>query len=187
MSDTKTALLKEAEILIRSRGYSGFSYADLSAVVGVTKATIHHHYATKELLAAAALEAYTARYAEGLEKIEADVPNALDRIEAYGRLYTDGINRGLGCLCAALAADLDVLPIALRAGTMAFFKSHLIWLERVYEKGLDLGELSIDLNPAEAARLIVATMEGSLLVERMLSKQHGFELSLAALRKSLSP
>ena len=72
MIDTKTTLLLEAETLIRTRGYSGFSYADLAEIVGIRKASIHHHFPTKESLVAATLEGYRDRYARNLARIEAD-------------------------------------------------------------------------------------------------------------------
>lgn len=187
MKDTRTALLAEAETLIRSRGYSGFSYADLSEKVGIRKASIHHHFPTKEVLVATALEEYRARYAKGLQRIELDHANALDRIEAYGRLYITGVTRGLGCLCAALAAELKILPDSLKAGTTAFFKEHIAWLELVYRQGLAQKEVCALIEAKEAARMIISALEGALMMERMLAGRQGFELVLSVLRKSLSP
>ena len=60
--DTKSALLAEAEVLIRTQGYAAFSYADLSERVGIRKASIHHHFPTKELLGAALIDAYLERF-----------------------------------------------------------------------------------------------------------------------------
>lgn len=186
-TETKTALLKEAEILIRRRGYSGFSYANLSDSVGIRKASIHHHYPTKEMLVVAVLQAYRGRYAKGLSSIASKHISALDRIEAYGRLYLTGVEQSLGCLCAALAAELETLPESLRTGTVEFFQEHITWLENVYTEGLASGEVRKTLKAKEAARMIVSTLEGALLMERMVAGPQGFKLTLSALRKSLSP
>ena len=106
MRDTRASLLSEAEILVRGRGYSGFSYADLAEAVGIRKASIHHHFRTKEALAQALIEAYDARYDAALDDISGQTADGVARIEAYGRLYLGGVERGLGCLCAALAVEL---------------------------------------------------------------------------------
>ena len=45
---TKAALMNCAETQMRSKGYSAFSYADLAVEVGIRKASIHHHFPTKE-------------------------------------------------------------------------------------------------------------------------------------------
>jgi TetR/AcrR family transcriptional repressor of nem operon len=186
-TDTKTALLQKAEILIRRRGYSGFSYADLSDTVGIRKASIHHHYPTKEMLVVSVLKAYRARYAHGLSHIKNKHTAALDRIDAYGRLYLTGVEQSLGCLCAALAAELETLPESLRTGTTEFFQEHITWLEKIYSEGLANGEVRKTLKAKEAARMIVSALEGALLMERMVAGPQGFKLTLSALRKSLSP
>ncbi|MBN9602182.1 MAG: TetR/AcrR family transcriptional regulator [Afipia felis] len=186
-TETKAVLLREAEVLIRRRGYSGFSYADLSDTVGIRKASIHYHYPTKETLVVAVLQTYRARYAKGLSSITNKHASALDRIEAYGRLYLTGVEQSLGCLCAALAAELETLPESLRSGTAEFFQEHITWLENIYTEGLANGEVRKTLKAREAARMIVAALEGALLMERMVAGPQGFKLTLSALRKSLSP
>ncbi|MEO9863924.1 TetR/AcrR family transcriptional regulator, partial [Yoonia sp.] len=57
-TDTKTALLDSAERAARTRGFDGFSYADLAQDVGIRKASIHHHFPTKAALSAALMERY---------------------------------------------------------------------------------------------------------------------------------
>ena len=63
MRDTRTELLIQAESLVRGRGWSGFSYADLAEAVGIRKASIHHHFRTKDDLGAALVDATLARRA----------------------------------------------------------------------------------------------------------------------------
>ncbi len=42
-----TAILDVAEQLAQTRGYNGFSYADIAAQLGVTKASLHYHFPLK--------------------------------------------------------------------------------------------------------------------------------------------
>lgn len=173
-------------MLIRTRGYSGFSYADLAGVVGIRKASIHHHFPTKESLVIATVESYHDRYARNLARIETDHTNAIDRIAAYTRLYVLGLDRGLGCLCAALAAELGPLPESLRMRAMRFFEDHIAWIERIYTTGLDRREVNPDLSASEAARMVVSILEGSLMMERMLLGREGFDVTRRAMLKSLA-
>lgn len=187
MRDTRASLLSEAEILVRGRGYSGFSYADLAEAVGIRKASIHHHFRTKEALAQALIEAYDARYDAALDDISGQTADGVARIEAYGRLYLGGVERGLGCLCAALAVELETLPEALRRAITAFFEKHIAWLAGVIEEGQISGSVRAGLDPQAHARMIVATLEGSLLLERFLAGTEGFGRTLAALSEGLRP
>lgn len=186
MRDTRAELLLQAETLVRSRGYSGFSYGDLAAVVGLRKASIHHHFPTKADLALALVAAYDSRYDAALDAILAQA-NAVARIEAYGRLYLGGVADDLGCLCAVLAVERDTLPEPLRAAIVRFFDKHIAWLERVLADGLRDGTVRAEVIPAAAARLVVATLEGALLLERVLAGTTGFRDTLGALCDALRP
>lgn len=186
MRDTRAELLLQAETLVRSRGYSGFSYGDLAAVVGLRKASIHHHFPTKADLALALVAAYDSRYDAALDAILAQA-NAVARIEAYGRLYLGGVADDLGCLCAVLAVERDTLPEPLRAAIVRFFDKHIAWLERVLADGVRDGSVRADVVPAAAARLVVATLEGALLLERVLAGTTGFRDTLGALCDALRP
>ncbi|WP_438345153.1 TetR/AcrR family transcriptional regulator [Methylorubrum populi] len=187
MRDTRASLLSEAEILVRGRGYSGFSYADLAEAVGIRKASIHHHFRTKEALAQALIEAYDARYDAALDDISDRTRDGVARIEAYGRLYLGGVEQGLGCLCAALAVELETLPEALRRAITAFFDKHIAWLAGVIEEGQFDGSVRAGLDPQGHARMIVAALEGALLLERFLAGPEGFGRTLAALSEGLRP
>lgn len=187
MRDIRTELLDQAEALVRSKGYSGFSYADLERVVSIRKAGIHHHFRTKEALALALVASYDRRYDQALDAILAAHADALDRVDAYGRLYLSGLEQGLGCLCAALAIETDTLPAGLRSEVAAFFSKHVGWLERVIGEGLGRGEVRRGVEPAAFARMTVGALEGALLMERMLEGMVGFEATLRAIRHGLSP
>jgi TetR/AcrR family transcriptional repressor of nem operon len=187
MRDTRSELLLEAEILIRRRGYSGFSYADLADAVGIRKASIHHHFPTKAALAEALVAAYDARYDAALAGIRTASSDALVRIEAYGRLYLDGVEQSLGCLCAVLAIELPTLPPGLQSDIARFFDKHIDWLQTVLAEGQANGTARAGIVPAASARMIVATLEGALMMERVLAGTTGFRSVLDALTDSLRP
>lgn len=46
--DTRQSLINSAELMLRSRGYAAFSYADLEKIVGI-KASIHHYFPKKKI------------------------------------------------------------------------------------------------------------------------------------------
>lgn len=183
--NTRSLLLEEAEKLIRTRGYAGFSYANLSALVGITKASIHHHFPTKDQLVQATLETYRLRYLEQMQTIKDQNLDALAAILAYGTLYLDGLGKGLGCLCAVLATEKDLLPISIQQATDAFFNEHLDWLTALCAKGQGDGSLSNKLSPDAAAHLILASLEGALLMARLKNDNFSFERTIQTISNSL--
>lgn len=185
MRDTRAELLAEAELLIRRRGYSGFSYADLAANVGIRKASIHHHFPTKTDLATALLAFFDARYDAAMADIRARETDGLGRVRAYAALYLEGVEKGLGCLCAAFAAELDSLPDPLRGDLSRFFAKHIGWLEQVLTEGIADGTIRADLAPAPQARLVIAALEGALMMERLLDGPAGFTGTLTTIETML--
>lgn len=187
MRDTRGEILAEAETLIRGRGFSGVSYADLADVVGIRKASIHHHFPTKADLAVALLHSYEARYDVALAEIIARTDNGLARVRGYADLYMEGVEKGLGCLCAAFAAELDNLPDSLRSDLTAFFKKHVAWIEAVLAAGRANGTIRGSIDPAPYAKMIVAALEGALMMERTLDGPIGFDRAFGAIEDALRP
>ena len=187
MQDTRSTLLAEAETLVRRRGYSGFSYADLAEAVGIRKASIHHHFPTKTDLALALLDSYSARYAGALDDIRAASTDGVARVLAYADLYLGGVEQGLGCLCAALASEHDTLPPRLREDLGRFFARHIAWLAQVLDEGRANASVRAEVEPASYARMIVATLEGALMMERFVGGAAGFRDTLSALQQGLKP
>jgi TetR/AcrR family transcriptional repressor of nem operon len=46
-ASTAERTLDVAERLLQVRGFNGFSYADIAAELGVTKASLHYHFPSK--------------------------------------------------------------------------------------------------------------------------------------------
>src|SRR6195256_5391430 len=64
VSDTAQRLMDLAEAHIRDAGYGGFSFRDLAAEIGIKSASVHHHFPTKAILAAAVARRYGDRFFE---------------------------------------------------------------------------------------------------------------------------
>ena len=59
--DTRTRLLDAALEVVRTRGYTATGVADLCAAAGVSKGAFFHHFESKEALAVAAAEHWSAK------------------------------------------------------------------------------------------------------------------------------
>ena len=65
-----TAILDAAERLAQTLGYNGFSYADIAAQLGVTKASLHYHFPSKAELGGALIERYRVVFGAALAAID---------------------------------------------------------------------------------------------------------------------
>ncbi|MCP5939979.1 TetR/AcrR family transcriptional regulator, partial [Klebsiella pneumoniae] len=85
-------------------GYSAFSYADLSKIVGITKASIHHHFPTKDILGEQVVIQAFSDTQRVFEQIEATEKSAEKRIAAYIDIFAQSHKASLLPLCCALSA-----------------------------------------------------------------------------------
>jgi TetR/AcrR family transcriptional repressor of nem operon len=164
MTPTKDLLLAEAEALLRTRGYAAFSYADLSTRVGIRKASIHHHFATKEELGGVLIDNYLVRFEDALKEILAQESEAKIRLERYAHFFVTSMIDGMLPLCGALSAEMAVLPQSIQERVHRFFRLHLDWVEAVIRAGVTAKELRADVDPGTTAMLILSTLEGASFV-----------------------
>src|SRR5262249_49165938 len=169
--DTRSLILREAEFLIRTRGYAAFSYADLSARVGITKASIHHHFPSKEALFVVLVPEYIVRFVSLLACIKQQYAGPGARLRAYANLFLDGFEKVMLPLCGALSAERSALPEAMRPTIEDFFKIHLDWLHGVLDEGLAEGALRPALTTEQAALLLLSTLEGGTFVGWALAQK----------------
>jgi TetR/AcrR family transcriptional repressor of nem operon len=185
-ADTAERILDSAEHLLQRRGFNGFSYADVAAELGVTKASLHYHFPGKAELGHALISRYTARFAHALEQIDAGGGNAPAKLAAYARIYADVLRDRRMCLCGMLAADYDTLPQPMRDTVLRFFDDNEDWLTGVFEQGETEGSLRLDGSPRDAARALVSGLEGALLIARPYDDPTRFEAAAARLLTSLA-
>ncbi|WP_263366959.1 TetR/AcrR family transcriptional regulator [Edaphobacter bradus] len=161
---TRDALLNAAEHMMRSKGYAAFSYADLVDEVGIRKASIHHHFPTKEDLGVAIVEGYIERVQREFERIEAESDTLVDRLSAFTRGFQDGLLVGRLPLCGALAAEMAVLPERLQKLTYYFFDMQLKWLTKILDQAVARGQIPVETDTAKKAYEVLSLMEGSSFV-----------------------
>jgi TetR/AcrR family transcriptional repressor of nem operon len=180
---TARRILDVAERLVQSRGFNGFSYADVAKELRITKASLHYHFPSKAELGEALIERYGSRFFEALKGIDEDCADAREKLARYAGLYVSVLKDHRMCLCGMLAADYSTLPPGMRAAVIRFFDRNQTWLERVLEEGREAGALGYESSPAEQAQLIVGALEGGMLVARPYGDPQRFE---AAARRLLA-
>ena len=187
MPETRARLLAEAEILLRTRGYAAFSYADLADRIAIRKASIHHHFPTKEALLAALVDEYLARFIATLATLATTQPDVRERLRAYARLFFDGIEQGLLPLCGALSAERNALPDGMRPVVARFFQLHLDWLVEQIDEGIASGDIAPQINANDAAHLLLGALEGGSFVAWALDDPATMLRAFDAAMQTLAP
>jgi TetR/AcrR family transcriptional repressor of nem operon len=163
---TSTQILDAAEQLVQIRGFNAFSYANVAAELGITKAALHYHFATKAELGEALITRYATRFAEALASVEVRFADAPARLAAYVDPYLTVLREKRMCLCGMLAAEYPTLPAPMQDAVVRFFTDNEVWLTGVLTRGRDEGTLEFAESATETARMIVSGLEGAMLVAR---------------------
>lgn len=165
-ADTATRILDIAEYLVQTRGFNAFSYADVADALDVTKASLHYHFATKAELGGCLIERYRTSFLCALDRIDEKHVDAVSKLTAYVRIYADVLEHDRMCLCGMLAAEYATLPAPMRDGIRKFFDANEIWLIGVLSAGRRRKQISFSGAPLDAARVLVAALEGAMLLAR---------------------
>lgn len=165
-SSTAQKILDVAQDLVRNRGYSAFSYADISAQIGIRKASIHYHFASKEELALALVRRYRTAFLQALQSIEQAIADPQAQLREFCHLYRGGLIHQQMCLCGMLSAELVVLPQSVQSEVGDFFRDITAWLQALLERGVASDRLRVRGSAADEAALLLATVQGAQLLAR---------------------
>ncbi|WP_026791667.1 TetR/AcrR family transcriptional regulator [Pleomorphomonas oryzae] len=168
LATTADEILRCARSLIIAGGYNGFSYADISEVVGIRKASIHHHFPSKVDLVRTLLQRYRTEAQAGIAELERHHPAPADQLRAYTSYWAACIGDPTSafCVCALLATQIPVLPPEIVAEVQAHFRSLSAWLTSVLERGASEGSLAFAGTARSEAEGFMAAVHGAMLSAR---------------------
>lgn len=168
--DTKTQILDVAQDLIQRVGVNGMSYQDISAVVGIRKASIHTHFHKKDDLLAALLDRYSDRFLRIVDGILASSDAPEVKLRRYCGLYEAILSSGSqdkACLCAMLGAELATLNHSSVERVRQFYQANEERLGILLQDGYQDGSFRFVGDLPAMAALIFGLVEGGMLVARV--------------------
>jgi len=165
---TRRKIVEAAAPIFNKQGYAGSSLNDLMEASGLKKGGIYRHFSTKEELAAEAFDytwesVWNARLlhvdekATGIEKLKQLIANFVEH-----RSPVAG-----GCPILNTATDADDGNALLRARVTKALRSWLSRLQVIVEQAQKRGETRSGIDPKAVATLIVASLEGALMMSRL--------------------
>ncbi|MGI4787377.1 MAG: TetR/AcrR family transcriptional regulator [Janthinobacterium lividum] len=160
-------ILDTAQEMVQTRGYNGFSYADISAEVGLRKASIHYHYPSKTDLCLALVARYREEAFRKRAWIDGYAEGADHKLVLYTQIKRDMLrDGGRMCLCGALALDLLSLPSSVHSQVSGYFTESESWLAGVLEEGIAAGILHFEGSAAMQAQALQSGLAGAMLIAR---------------------
>lgn len=166
--DTRKKIVAAAAPIFNQRGFEGSSLSDLMEATGLQKGGIYRHFANKEELAAAAFD-YTWEAASKARLLNLDdETNGVDKLK---QLIANFVNRRSpvagGCPILNTAVDADDGNAVLRTRVTKALRSWLARLQAIVKDAIERGDALPGIDPEAVATLIVASLEGALMMSRL--------------------
>ncbi len=168
---TRRRIVELSAPVFNTRGYFGSSMGDLVRETGLEKGGIYNHFGSKEELALAAFDysagLMRARFEAALEGRTGAVEKLSAVVGVLAGIVEDPPVRG-GCPVLNTAIEADDAHLALKERARGAATDWLRLVGSIVKEGVASGELKGDTDPREVASVVVATLEGAV----MLSKLH---------------
>ncbi|MDT8300143.1 MAG: TetR/AcrR family transcriptional regulator [Sedimentisphaerales bacterium] len=192
MRDSKTTrdrLLNETARLVERQGFGPTSVNDVLQAAGVKKGTLYYHFPGKDELGLAVLERARDDFLKFLDSaLAAPTP-----MEALERFFKAALRKHRktgfvgGCLWGNTALEMSDSSPAYTALVERVFEEWICRIERVIRSGQEAGQIRTDQPAAELARLVVAGIEGGIMMSRLTKLDSPLRSCLESLRLLLAP
>jgi TetR/AcrR family transcriptional regulator, transcriptional repressor for nem operon len=185
---TKEKILKKSGVLFNTKGYKATSISDITDATGYTKGAIYRHFESKEHLEKETLfHLSTIMFEEVRQKVKAQL-TAGDKLRAMFRYFesyvTEPVVKG-GCplLNAAIEAD-DAHP-ALRKTAIRILDILHESIRTILENGIRYKQLRPNIDKDYYATLIIASMEGAIMMSKLRGNNNDIRTVLKHLEKQI--
>ncbi|WP_435207890.1 TetR family transcriptional regulator C-terminal domain-containing protein [Micromonospora sp. bgisy143] len=175
-SDAKNKILDAAAALIEQRGYTALGVAEICAVAGVPKGSFYYFFESKQALARTVIDEHWATQRRQWEQLLGSERDPLQRLrdlfEATEEVQRAGQQKAgvvAGCLFGNLALELSNQAEEIRARLQEIFEEQISLIEQVVAEAKERGLAGSSVDSREAARSIVAQIEGRVLLAKLLN------------------
>ncbi|WP_367129107.1 TetR/AcrR family transcriptional regulator [Saccharothrix sp. HUAS TT1] len=175
-SDARDKILTAAESLIGAHGYSALGVAQICAAAGVPKGSFYYFFESKQALALAVIDEHWAvqrrQWAEALGSDRPPLRRLRDLFEATERVQRTAQRTGgsvVGCLFGNLALELSTSDDTIRHRLQEIFEAQIGMVEQVVTAARQDGHAPAAADARDAARSIVAQLEGQVLFAKLLN------------------
>jgi len=168
-AQTRQHIIQRAATLFNQRGYLGSSISDVMQHTGLQKGGIYRHFESKEQIALAAFDyaqqQSTAQLAAAVAAETDAVKQLLAFIAAFQALTLRPPVAG-GCPILNTIVDSDDGAPALRERVVAVVSEGEQLLAHSVAQGIAQGRVRAGIDPQAVAALLIATLEGGILLSR---------------------
>jgi TetR/AcrR family transcriptional repressor of nem operon len=172
-SDAREKILSAARSLIELRGYSALGVAEICKAADVPKGSFYYFFESKEALALAVLDEHWRAQGADWQRTLGGRKLPLRRLRQLFQETEAGLRAGQrscgtvsGCMFGNLTLELSNQTELIRVRLQEIFDAQVEMVEKVITQARQRGEVDV-ADPHEAARSVVAQLEGQVLFAKL--------------------
>lgn len=184
-TDTRGRIIARAAEVFNVEGYAGTAISDIMRATGLEKGGIYRHFTSKDELALAAFD-YAAeqvrrRFAAGLAGSTTAEETLLGFVAVF-RSYAHNPPVTGGCPILNTAIDSDDTNPALAERAATVIDEWRSLIRTTVAQGITRGEIRPETDGDALALLMIAALEGAVMLARLLRDDAPLELAANHLR-----
>ena len=186
---TRESLVQAAARLARIKGFDRTSVQEVMAEAGAGKGSFYHHFESKDALGLAVLERERASFMEMLDACFNEEKGA-DALECFFQSSLEAHSgKGLtgGCLWGNTALEMSDTNPAYVGPVNEVFREWTGKLQQMIREAQAGGRIREDLPDSDLALLVVAAIEGGIMMSRLRKDEAPMRSCLDLLRLLLRP
>ncbi|MFT3738623.1 MAG: TetR/AcrR family transcriptional regulator [Breznakibacter sp.] len=170
MSITREKILGLGENLIRTKGYNGFSYQDISSELGIKNAAVHYYFPSKENLGTSIVKTNIQRFDEMVDNMHNRSFDEWQQLDTFIKIYVKSHRERKKCLVGSLSPDFNTLNDSTKTELRRMIDMILKWLTELLEKGKEAKVFHFNDEPQNKALTIFSSLVASLQLSDVMDK-----------------
>ncbi len=179
-------ILHHAGSLFNMQGYKATSISHITDATGYTKGAIYRHFKSKEKL-----EEESLAYLMGIifEKLREQIKmhdNAINKLKSiihFFELYVTKSPIKGGCPLLNVAIEADDDSPHLRKKANAILETLKDSIVIILSNGIKFGQLKKNIDKEYYATLIIASLEGAIMMSKLSKTNHAIQVVISHLEK----
>lgn len=157
-------ILKVAALQLYTGGYCGLNFADIAEELSTTRANIHYHFKSKELLAEEVTRIYISQVRDSVSQMRSqasgDLMKFVTLLEKNLHERLKGLEVKGFCICSQLVQNINFIPIPLGKLARSHFEWLLLELTDIVGESKKKGKISSKISSKEIAGQVLSLFLG---------------------------
>ncbi|MDX1628280.1 MAG: TetR/AcrR family transcriptional regulator [Fulvivirga sp.] len=168
---TKEKIIQKSSELFNTYGYHGCSLSHIMEATQLKKGGIYNHFRNKDEIAVEAFnynyDRVLKRFRDRLAKAQSSYDKLISVIDVFVSFIDDPMVQGGGCPIFNTAMDATNTHPALKKKAREGIQGLKKYIEIKLQEGIDAGEFRSDIHINQVATLLIATLEGAIIMSRI--------------------